>query len=99
MYFCIGFARVAAQKIGARNRASGKIIILFSKHESMQKYQHLPHTPIGYIAQWLERLTADQQVPGSNPGVPFHLSHSCMLLLAGACWSVLHLPSFPLRGS
>ena len=21
----------------------------------------------GYIAQWLERLTADQQVPGSNP--------------------------------
>jgi hypothetical protein len=27
--------------------------------------------PFGYIAQWLERLTADQQVPGSNPGVPF----------------------------
>ena len=27
-------------------------------------------TSIGYIAQWLERLTADQQVPGSNPGVP-----------------------------
>ena len=27
--------------------------------------------PDGYIAQWLERLTADQQVPGSNPGVPF----------------------------
>ena len=26
---------------------------------------------IWYIAQWLERLTADQQVPGSNPGVPF----------------------------
>ena len=25
----------------------------------------------GYIAQWLERLTADQQVLGSNPGVPF----------------------------
>ena len=25
----------------------------------------------GYIAQWLERLTADQQVPVSNPGVPF----------------------------
>ena len=24
----------------------------------------------GYIAQWLERLTADQQVPGSNPGMP-----------------------------
>jgi hypothetical protein len=27
----------------------------------------------GYIAQWLERLTADQQVPGSNPGVPFEM--------------------------
>ena len=25
----------------------------------------------GYIAQWPERLTADQQVPGSNPGVPW----------------------------
>ena len=25
----------------------------------------------GYIAQWLERLTADQQVPGSTPGAPF----------------------------
>ena len=24
----------------------------------------------GYIAQWSERLTADQQVPDSNPGVP-----------------------------
>ena len=30
----------------------------------------------GYIAQWLERLTADQQVPGSNPGVP-SLSGRC----------------------
>ena len=28
---------------------------------------------IGYIAQWLERLTADQQVPGSHPGVPYQL--------------------------
>ena len=27
----------------------------------------------GYIAQWLERLTEDQQVPGSNPGVPFEM--------------------------
>ena len=35
---------------------------------------------LGYIAQWLERLTADQQVPGSNPGVPsrckFPLRHN-----------------------
>ena len=36
--------------------------------------QGTDHGPDGYIAQWLERLTADQQVPGSNPGVPsFHL--------------------------
>ena len=33
------------------------------------KYR-LCHASTGYIAQWLERLTADQQVPGSNPGVP-----------------------------
>ena len=32
----------------------------------------------GSIAQWLERLTADQQVPGSNPGWPF--------MSAGARW-------------
>ena len=32
----------------------------------------------GYIAQWLERLTADQQVPGSNPGVPFALEASVL---------------------
>ena len=31
----------------------------------------------GYIAQWLERLTADQQVPGSNPGVPFFRNAHC----------------------
>ena len=37
---------------------------------------------IGYIAQWLERLPADQQVPGSNPGVP-----SLDFLL-------LHIPSY-----
>ena len=27
----------------------------------------------GHVAQWLERLTADQPVPGSNPGVPFEM--------------------------
>ena len=36
----------------------------------------------GYIAQWSERLTADQQVPGSNPGVPSldlsHVSHTLL---------------------
>ena len=35
-----------------------------------------PNKSHGYIAQWLERLTADQQVPGSNPGVPFLLCQS-----------------------
>ena len=33
-------------------------------------YRNAAPAAIGYIAQWLERLTADQQVPGSNPGVP-----------------------------
>ena len=33
---------------------------------------------IGYIAQWLERLTADQQVPGSNPGVPCFFASLCL---------------------
>ena len=40
----------------------------------------LKHTMLspGYIAQWLERLTADQQVPGSNPGVPS--TYSCPVI-------------------
>jgi hypothetical protein len=33
---------------------------------------------VGYIAQWLERLTADQQVPGSNPGVPCFFASLCL---------------------
>ena len=37
------------------------------------------HDVHGYIAQWLERLTADQQVPGSNPGVPFSESQSSQI--------------------
>ena len=37
------------------------------------------HNVHGYIAQWLERLTADQQVPGSNPGVPFSESQSSQI--------------------
>ena len=43
--------------------ASAKHCLLL---ESLQRSSDL----YGYIAQWLERLTADQQVPGSNPGVP-----------------------------
>ena len=42
-------------------------------------------TPIfistGYIAQWLERLTADHQVPGSNPGVPFMARTQAAIIL------------------
>jgi hypothetical protein len=54
----------------------GRLIITWSrlaKPSSSRLQQHHQH---GYIAQWLERLTADQQVPGSNPGVPFFPSHS-----------------------
>ena len=38
----------------------------------------------GYIAQWLERLTADQQVPGSNPGVPF-----CQLIITATIVAII----------
>ena len=41
-----------------------------SANSEMEKQIHA--LSYGYIAQWLERLTADQQVPGSNPGVPFY---------------------------
>ena len=43
---------------------------------------------LGFIAQWLERLTADQQVPGSNPGVPsarLTLSTYLLWLFTAAC--------------
>ena len=42
----------------------------------MFQYAQLVMGSNGYIAQWLERLTADQQVPGSNPGVPFVACHA-----------------------
>ena len=44
---------------------------------------------IGYIAQWLERLTADQQVPGSNPGVPS--SRSCTLVMMSSHTGSFHM--------
>jgi hypothetical protein len=41
-----------------------------SERRSSQGTANFEMVSTGYIAQWLERLTADQQVPGSNPGVP-----------------------------
>ena len=52
----------------------------------------------GYIAQWLERLTADQQVPGSNPGVPFFSVVLAVPASAGAiasCWRTSARPGRP----
>ena len=54
----------------------------------------------GYIAQWLERLTADQQVPGSNPGVPFFAVGLAVPASAGAvasCWRTSARPGRPGR--
>ena len=51
----------------------------------------IPPLVRGYIAQWLERLTADQQVPGSNPGVPFSRewqTDSCDWLVAAVVLSL-----------
>ena len=47
----------------------GEIIVASSKSLCGKTESCL--TASGYIAQWLERLTSDQQIPGSNPGVPF----------------------------
>ena len=53
-----------------------RLIITWSRlsKPSMSRSRHSRQH--GYIAQRLERLTADQQVPGSNPGVPFFSSQS-----------------------
>ena len=53
-----------------------RLIITWSRlsKPSMSRSRHSRQH--GYIAQWLERLTADQQVPGSTPGVPFFSSQS-----------------------
>ena len=51
--------------LSAPSRRSAELLSNF------YKITPLAATACGYIAQWLERLTADQQVPGSNPGVPF----------------------------
>ena len=46
--------------------------------------------PSGYIAQWLERLTADQQVPGSNPGVPSSGRKRALMMLFPPPCSLSH---------
>ena len=56
---------------------------------------------LGYIAQWSERLTADQQVPGSNLGVPSDccaFAHGIWLLQAAhreSSRKSLQMPSTP----
>ena len=52
-----------------------RLIITWSRlsKPSMSRSRHSRQH--GYIAQWLEWLTADQQVPGSNSGMPFY--HAC----------------------
>jgi hypothetical protein len=62
------------------------------KHRSRARITMAPHPPSGYIAQWLERLTADQQVPGSNPGVSL-----CCRRLGGSLRLLTILPSSPSR--
>jgi hypothetical protein len=51
-----------------RAAANGKVRI--RRIRDLPRGVRRVHMQLGYIAQWLERLTADQQVPGSNPGVP-----------------------------
>ena len=41
----------------------------------------------GYIAQWLERLTADQQVPASKTGVPFRYGRQGPLSPTSGWWA------------
>ena len=52
-----------------------------------------PISQVGYIAQWLERLTADQQVPGSTPGVPFSVVAHGAALFGGHCCLNAQRPS------
>ena len=48
---------------------SGDVYIVYVVHGYKVCGSFKRYHSDGYIAQWLERLTADQQVPGSNPGV------------------------------
>ena len=59
--------------------------IVIDGHSKVTIKAYIHVTRHGYIAQWLERLTADQQVPGSNPGVP----SSFLYARALNCWSAI----------
>ncbi len=68
-------AKVSLQASGLRLHAGAAILARSSGAACLRAVVALSHCCEwgvgGYIAQLLERLTADQQVPGSNPGVPF----------------------------
>ena len=67
-----GHARVVTAGRGVAIRRRGPSLAVGGyRHQEYQLSKRRFSKAHGYIAQWLERLTADQQVPGSNPGVPF----------------------------
>ena len=77
LFFCWGSFVASLRFIGDTHTHTQKNKILTNlipTHKTVfsltHAHKHKKRTD-GYIAQWLERLTADQQVPGSNPGVPF----------------------------
>ena len=48
------------------------------EQSSVQLLEFRDEQSPGYIAQWLERLTADQQVPGSGCALVFDLCRACL---------------------
>ena len=74
------WSRIDLYGVGCRVRTQASEEYLYAWHRVVASYiivkinrrkQRINDEAInGYITQWLERLTADQQVPGSNPGVP-----------------------------
>ena len=47
-----------------------ELLLKLGRETAAARIQQKKRVQFRYIAQWLERLTADQQVPGSNQGVP-----------------------------
>ena len=62
-----------AMLINQTGASNGNIMAPTTKRPVQSEIMVKTRSRHGYIAQWLERLTADQQVPGSNPGVSFFL--------------------------